>query len=151
MAIYADDANLLEPVVDPRQSIIKLNNDLETLNAWSKQWLVLFNDKTKYMIISRKFLPIDYEPLFLDGKELKRVDNLKQLGVRLNEKMTWDTHIREKCVDANKRVNLLKRLSLKVPSSTKLTIYVSFVRPLLEYGSVVFDNCGDEWSWVCLC
>ena len=97
-------------------------------------------------IISRKLFPVQYGPLYLNGKELKRVDNLKQLGLKLNEKMTWDTHIRGKCVDANKRVNLLKRLSLFVPMITKLQIYISFIRPLLEYAAVVFDNCDDEWS-----
>ena len=60
--------------------------------------------------------------------------------------MTWDNHIREKCNTAMKRVTLLKRLALKVPRSTKLNIYTSFIRPVLEYGSVLFDNCSAAMS-----
>ncbi len=45
-----------------------------------------------------------------------------------------------------KRVTLLKRLALKVPRTTKLIIYTGFIRPVLEYGSAIFDNCTSELS-----
>ena len=144
--IYFNDiVNLLEPVSNPIESISKLNADLETLTSWAKQWLVLFNDKTKYMIISRKINKIDYGPLFLDGQRLKEVNTLTQLGLTLNNQMTWDTHIREKCVKTSQRLNILKRLSFIFPMNAKLQIYLTFIRPILEYASVVFDNCPDEW------
>jgi len=45
-----------------------------------------------------------------------------------------------------KRLTIIKRLGSKVPRNTKLTIYVSFIRPVLEYGSVLFDNCSGVLS-----
>ena len=98
------------------------------------------------MIFSKKPTPINYDPLFLNGKQLERVDKHCQLGMIFNETMTWSDHIREKCNTAMKRVTILKRMNLRVPRTTKLQIYISFVRPVLEYGSVLFDYCTSDLS-----
>ena len=45
-----------------------------------------------------------------------------------------------------KRAILLKRLALKVPRTTKLNIYVAFIRPVIEYASIIFDSCSDAMS-----
>ena len=145
--LFADDTCIFEPVTDPIQSINKLNRDLEKLSSWAKQWLVNFNPtKTKFLVFSKKLINQQYNPLFLDNKILDRVQTHCQLGLTFSEKMTWDDHIRDKCTSAMKRVTLLKHLSLRVPRKTKLSIYISFIRPFLEYGSVIFDNCTTVMS-----
>ena len=44
------------------------------------------------------------------------------------------------CQKAAKRVDMLKALKYKLNRKTLETIYLSFVRPLLEYADVVCDN-----------
>ena len=45
----------MEEIVNPATSFCKLNQDLDTLNKWSKQWIVTFNaSKTEFLIISKK-------------------------------------------------------------------------------------------------
>jgi hypothetical protein len=95
------------------------------------------------MIISKKLIPDVYPRLFMNGMRLKRVTSHKVLGLIFSSNMTWDAHIREKCIIASKRVNLLKILPFTVPRSTKRQIYLSFIRPVLEYASVIFDNCFE--------
>ena len=124
-----------------------MNRDLERLSTWAKQWLVNFNPtKTKFLVFSKKLTNQHYNPLYLDNKVLERVQSHCQLGLTLSENMTWDKHIRDKCTSAMKRVTLLKQLGLRVPRSTKLSIYISFIRPVLEYGFVIFDNCTTMMS-----
>ena len=145
--LFADDTCIFEPVTDPRESILKMNRDLERLSSWATQWLVNFNPtKTKFLIFSKKLVLPQYDPLILDNKVLERVQTHSQLGMIFNEKMTWDDHIREKCNSALKRVTLLKRLGQRIPRTTKLSVYSSFIRPVLEYGSVIFDNCTTLMS-----
>ena len=145
--LFADDTCIFEPVTDENTSIVKLNNDLNRLSVWAKQWLVNFNpSKTKFMVFSKKVTNTLYDPLYLDGKVLNKIQSHSQLGMVLHESMTWDCHIREKCNTAMKRITLLKRLALKVPRSVKLNIYTSFIRPVLEYGSVIFDSCSAAMS-----
>ena len=53
--LFADDTALIREINNPVNDFCELNNDLETLNSWSKQWLITFNaDKTKYLIFSKK-------------------------------------------------------------------------------------------------
>ena len=145
--LFADDTSMYEPILDPNISIPKVNRDLNRLGSWSMQWLVNFNPlKTKYMIISKKLHKQNYPPLFLNGTQLDKVNKHTQLGITFNDKLTWDDHIRDKCSTASKRLTLLKRLGSKVPRETRLTIYISFIRPVLEYGSCLFDNCSDLLS-----
>ena len=54
---FADDTTTsLYVIVDnPRESTIKLNNNMATIHAWSTKWLVNFNpQKTETMTITRK-------------------------------------------------------------------------------------------------
>jgi hypothetical protein len=49
----------MEEIANAATSFYKLNQDLDTLNEWSKQWIVIFNaSKTEFLIISKKNLDI---------------------------------------------------------------------------------------------
>ena len=37
----------------------------------------------------------------------------------------------------------MKSLKYQLDRSTLETIYISFIRPLIEYGDVIFDNCSN--------
>ena len=47
-----------------------MNNDLEMINDWSKQWTVKFSPaKSKQLIVTRKPAMINYAKLQLEGTE----------------------------------------------------------------------------------
>ena len=145
--LFADDTCLYKSLTNPIDDIQRLNGDLTTLSDWASQWLVNFNPaKTKFMIFSKKTPPPQYSSLYLNGKKLVAVTSHKQLGLIFNSNMTWDDHIQDRCNKAMMRVTLLKRIALRVPPITKLSIYISFIRPLLEYCSVIFDSCSANMS-----
>ena len=62
--LFADDTALIKEINNPVNDFRELNNDLETLISWSKQWLIAFNaDKTKYLIFSKKLTNLPILPL----------------------------------------------------------------------------------------
>jgi len=143
--LFADDTSILEAIANPILSFEKLNRDLTRLNIWSNQWLVTFNPtKTEYIVFSKKLIKPDYPDLYLNGEKLQQVNTHKQLGVTFNSKMTFDDHIRENCKKAMNRITAIKRLQAKLPRKTKLTIYISFIRPVLEFGWQLYDNSSIE-------
>ena len=78
----------------------------------------------------------DYE---LHGHTLETVQEAKYLGVTLTKDLTWNRHIDNVCAKANKTLGFLRR-NLKIGSKTiKETAYKTFVRPILEYSSTVWD------------
>jgi hypothetical protein len=55
ITLFVDDTSLIKKIDNLINDFRKLNNDLETLNSWSKQWLITFNaGKTKYLIFWKK-------------------------------------------------------------------------------------------------
>ena len=67
--IYADDTSLLEVVDDPTFSAVSLNNDLERINAWTRDWLVTINpSKTKSIIFSVKRVKPSHPDLYFNNK-----------------------------------------------------------------------------------
>jgi len=86
-----------DPLVDTRI----MNNDLEMLNAWSKEWSVKFSlAKSKQLIVTRKPAKINYAKLQLGGTEIKRVKIHSHLGMIFTEKFSWESHIRDRVLKA---------------------------------------------------
>ena len=141
--LFADDTSLVECInkKKPELSFNKLNRDLVRINSWAEQWRVTFNaSKTVYMIISNKLNLPSYPELSFNNKILSKVDDHTHLGITLNSKMSWKSHIERISKSANRRIDTLKRIGHLIPRLTRITIYKSMIRPILEYGGVIFDN-----------
>ena len=140
--LFADDTSIVEKISDPVLSFNKINRDLSKLDQWSKEWLVNFNPtKTKYIVFSKKVEKTDYPDLFIGGDKLTRVAKHKQLGVTFTEEMSLDEHIDDNCTEAMTRLAALKRIGGNMPRKGRLSIYVAFIRPVLEYGFQLYDSC----------
>ena len=55
-----------------------------------------------------------------------------------------DVHINSIITKSLTRVNLLKRLKYILDRKALDILYKSFIRPLLEYGGIVWDGCGEQ-------
>ena len=145
--LFADDASLFEIINDPETSFLRVNNDLEKLSNWASSWLVKFNpNKTKYMIFSKKLVKTDHPPLILNGRQIEKVSSHCQLGIVLHEGMQWNDHVNKICEKAGQRLSAMTRIANKIDNQTKLSIYLSFIRPTLEYGCAIFDNLSQEMA-----
>ena len=80
----------------------------------------------------------------MNGERINQVEKLTQLGVVFNARITFNDHIKENCDKGMKRIVALKRISRKLPRKSKLSIYVAFVRPVLEFGWQLYTNCSVE-------
>ena len=56
--------------------------------------------------------------------------------------ITWDKHITDICNTASKQIDIIRHVPPSFTPFTKLHIYTIFIRPLLKYGSTLFDNCA---------
>jgi hypothetical protein len=143
--LFADDTSLVEHITDPVLTFQKINADLSKLSQWSKSWLITFNpSKTAYVIFSKKLIKPQYPDLFLENEKINLKNEHKQLGVLFNSKMTFDNHIDQQCKKAMTRVTALKRIKYKIPRSSQLKIYLTFIRPVLEYGWQLYENSSEK-------
>ncbi|KAL4088860.1 hypothetical protein QTP88_023944 [Uroleucon formosanum] len=86
---------------------------------------------------SRSTILFDYN---ISGLTIERVDNLIDLGFKLSSTLSPSPHIAMITSRAFKVLGFIMRLSkdFKLSKSLK-SLYCALVRPILEYGSVVWD------------
>jgi hypothetical protein len=141
LVLYADDILLYRPITSP-DDYYALQADIDTLSRWTTLNAMTFNAaKCKYMSISRKksqcFQPT---PLSLNGTILEQVPTFKYLGVLLSSDMSWSPHIQRVCSKARKVLGLLYRRYYQYSDSRSLRqLYISLVRPHLDYAAQVWD------------
>lgn len=139
--LFADDTTIYMEVNDPNQTAHILNHDLTTLKAWADQWLVTFNaTKTKLMTCS--FRKIKHPPLIFDNVTLEETSSHKHLGLTLTSNLSWASHITNILHSVSPMVDVLKKLKYQLDKDSLEKIYFSFIRPKLEYGNYIWDNCN---------
>lgn len=115
-----------------------LNHDLMIISNWSKQWLVNFNpNKTEVLYFGNQQPP----RLEFHNTILVTTQSHKHLGVTLSEDCKWHDHINNIFSSASKILGIMRKLKFTLRRPTLNQIYVSFLRPILEYSSVVWENC----------
>ena len=75
----------------------------------------------------------------LEGTVLANVESRKYLGVTITNDLQWNTHISNVCTKANRTLGFLRRNLYSCPPDVKEAAYKGLVRPVLEYGSSVWD------------
>ena len=79
--------------------------------------------------------------LIFDHVQLDYVKTHKHLGLTLSDDCTWHAHISNISSSASKVLGTMKLLKFKLKRATLNQIYISYLRPILEYASIVWDNC----------
>ena len=140
--LFADDTSIFIIVKNPISAAQLLNSDLEKVAKWALDWLVTFNPiKTEALLISRKLQTFNHPPLFMLNQQIMEVDTHKHLGIYLSNDGSWHkqiSYIKEKALA---RINIMRRLKFVLDRKSLETIYISFIRPILEYGNEIWDNC----------
>ena len=74
----------------------------------------------------------------MNNEPINEVSCHKHLGIFLSSDGTWHEHINNK---AWSRINLIRKLKFLLDRKSLEITYFTFIRPLLEYADVVWDNC----------
>lgn len=142
--LYADDSSLFVSASNIRDIEGILNHDLAIICKWAKQWLINFNpNKTVAVLFSLMELSVPPNLIF-DGVPIQFVNNHRHLGVTLHERGKWHDHIEKILSSASKVIGVMRKLKYTFSYHSLNQIYISYVRPILEYSSIVWDNCTAE-------
>jgi hypothetical protein len=75
--------------------------------------------------------------------QINFVDHHKHLGVTLSSDLKWHQHIQNITNSASKVLGTMTALKFKLKRSTLNQMYLSYMRPILEYASAVWDDCTN--------
>ena len=144
--LFADDSSLFVSATNINDIEGILNHDLAIITNWAKMWLVKFNpSKTEAILFS--YISSEFFPnIVFDGVNVKFVKCHKHLGLTFSDNMKWDTHIETILKSASKIIGIMRKLKYNFTRKALNQIYLSYVRPLLEYSCVVWDGCTIDQS-----
>ena len=74
----------------------------------------------------------------------EEVTSHKHLGLHISKDCTWHEQIEYIQEKAWLRINILRKFKFLLDHKSLESIYFSFIRPILEYGYVVWDNCTQQ-------
>ena len=114
------------------------------LTSGQKKRLVTFSpSKTKSLIVSNKSDPELNPPVIFHNTAVSEVNHHTYLGITFSFNLRWNTHVDELCTKANKRLSMMLPLKYKLDQRSLEDMYKSFVRPVIEYGIVVWGGTYD--------
>ena len=122
-----------------------LQQDMNKISDWVDCNYLQFNVwKCKFMLVSRKTQSdsssIPQLHLAMCGQPLERVPSYKYLGLLLSDNLSWTQHVKNLCTKARKILGLVYCCFYQYFSSESLfQMYISIVRPNLEYASQVLE------------
>ena len=82
-----------------------------------------------------------HPPLLMQNHQIAEVNTHKHLGLYLSNDGTWHYHINYIKDKTGFRINFMRKLKFKLDRKSLKIIYTTFMRPLIEYGDVIWDNC----------
>ena len=142
--LFADDTSLFTVIDDKIKSSKLLNNDLETISKWAYKWKMLFNPDSKKpakeIVFSKKINKSKHPPIYYNNIEINQSEQEKHLGLLLDEKLTFKKHLSETIIKACRGIDKIKKLRKVLPRKSLITIYKSFIRPILDYCDIIYDQ-----------
>ena len=138
--LYADDAKLYH-TVNSQTGALELQQDLEALERWSATWLLRFHpEKCSVIRIGLKETPEwEYEMNSEIGKiKLKRVNEVKDLGVLVDTKLTFKNEIAARVKKANSIMGVVRRTFSYLDEKMFSLLFKALVRPHLEFSASVW-------------
>jgi len=136
--LFADDCLLYRPI-NSFEDHINLQKDLHSLEKWSKNWGMRFNETKCYLMsMHRQRVPSTFN-YSLNNHFLKKVEDNPYLGVQISENLKWSTHVNKVCNRASSILGFIRRNLRHSNKNFKEQAYISLVRSILDYASIVWD------------
>ena len=136
--LFADDCVIYRTIRGPSDADL-LQQDLHKLTDWQNKWLMRFNEKKCYVMrIAQARSPLQFE-YTLNGSQLQSTSCHGYLGVDISSDLKWNQHIFRTAAKANRALGFVRRNLKPCSRRIKNLAYVTLVRPILEYGSAIWD------------
>ena len=142
--LFADDTSLFTIVQDSNTAANDMNHDLELISKWAHDWRMSFNpDPQKQavqLIFSKRKAEANHPVILFNNLPVMQVVEHKHLGLVLDSKLSFSTHIKSAISKTRKGIGMLRFLSSYLPWNTLNDLYKLYVRPHLDYGDVIYHD-----------
>ena len=96
------------------------------------------------VIFPRKRSIASHPPLTFNNIPVAQTNSQKHLGMQLDKKLNFEEHLNKVESKVNKTIDIIRKHQNVLPQSALLIIYMSFIRPHLYYGDIIYDKALNE-------
>ncbi|GBM90624.1 Putative protein in type-1 retrotransposable element R1DM [Araneus ventricosus] len=136
---FADDFVLVSHAPTRVQLESQINESIAKFSTWtSKNQLQISAEKTNYLLISKL---VRGPTIRWQGERIKRAHAIKYLGIYIDEKMNWNTHLKAQSTRATQLYHNLLKIAGKswgVPLIHRRTLYKTVTERVLAHGAVAW-------------
>ena len=139
---FADDTSLLI-VNKSLKRLNKLSNsDLKNLTNWFNANKISLNvSKTELIIFKPKRKPLDFNmKIKLNGKRLYPTDSVKCLGVKIDSKLNWESHVNATATKLNRANTMLYKVRDFVNANIPKLIYYALFESHINYACIIWGQ-----------
>ena len=144
---YADDLAIIATCKSEIQAHRNTQRALNKANKYFQKWkLKPHPAKTQHLTFSNRREPDDRQ-LYIDHEPIPTTETVKYLGVTLDRKLSWKTHLSMAEKKGRQAIGMLYPmigLGNKLSLPNKLLMYKQIVRPTITYGSLVWGTAAPS-------
>ena len=145
--LYADDTTLSFRCNSLVEANTLCNSELEKFHVWSvanKLSINLEANKTYFILHTYRNLNTESLDLKINNVTIGNSTEGKFLGVIIDDKLKYKSHIDDICVKISKSIGILYKLSkLRISTNIMKNIYYSLIYPYLLYNCVSYSGTYD--------
>lgn len=146
LQLYADDSSITyisDNIPDIHKMIIE---DLYKISKWfENNSLVLNADKSNLLFFNSKRKEISNFPdIFLNQSIIKKVDEMKYLGLIIDRDLTWNSHINSVVKKVSPYVGVFRRISFICNDNVKKLLYYAFFYSNIIYLLTLWSGTKKE-------
>ena len=144
ISLYADDTAMF----NTDQNLTKIQRNLQSDFDLISNWLVinrlfLHPQKTKVMLfgskrkLSNQHLCIKHNDIVLES-----VDQMKYLGVILDNKLNWSLHISHIANKISRSIGCIRRIKTYLSQKHLINLYFALILSYIDYCCTAWGNCS---------
>ena len=143
--LFADDTSLYfqHQNIQLLHSIV--NEELEKVGLWlAANRLAINVDKTSYLLFNPPRVMPPLPEILMYGSPILRQENIKFLGVFIDEKLTWKKHAHFVISKISRMLGIMHKIKFNLPLSALKTIYLSLIQSSLHYGLIFWHGVSSD-------
>ena len=140
--LFADDTNLFISNSDFDILIDTINNELDSIYTWLKaNKLSLHIGKTNCMLFAPKGKYISlHNKIFIDECPINEVVETKFLGVIIDNRLTWASHVQYMKNKVAKSLGIILKCRKVFSTDTLVSLYNAIVFPYINYCILIWGS-----------
>jgi hypothetical protein len=135
MKLFADDIKIYTRITSIKDCL-EMQRQLSAIITWSLIWQLKLNaKKCNVLHLGRSNYNYSY---YIEQSILSSPTVVNDLGIFINSDLNFHHHIEHVITECHKKIFFLRKCFLFKSSDIRKHFYTAYIRPILEYGSLVW-------------